>query len=100
MNIDNNIQSDQFRNIIDTGYKYLNGFDTEVPIGLTLKALVELMVAKYRTDKSISNEQMAMNIYAFCTSSLVSGKYAYQLKVTENGADLCFSDGNGGNFYL
>lgn len=100
MNIDNNVQSYQFRNIIDTGYKYLNGFDIEVPKSLTLKTLVELMVAKYRTDASISNEQMAMNIYTFCVSSLLSDKYAYQLKVTENGADLCFFDGNGGNFYL
>ena len=91
--------TEQFRDVINNGYKYLNGFDKNVPENITLKELVELMVIKHRDDTSVSNEQMGMNIYSTCVAALASKEQAFRLIINNDGIDcqVCI---NGESVYL
>lgn len=86
--------TEQFRTAIEHGYKYLFGFDKEVPEDMTLKELVELMVAKYRDD-----DRLAMNVYSICVAALLSNKYASRLIMNDDGID-CQVNINGESVYL
>lgn len=88
------ILPEQLKNTIEYGYKYLFGFNKEVPENMTLKELVELTVAKYRDDDSL-----AMNIYSICVAALVSSEYARRLIINGNGID-CQVNINGKSVYL
>lgn len=93
------IPTEQFKSILKSGYKSIKGFDKEVPSNLTLKELVGLMVAKYRNDDSISDEQMGMNIYSTCVAALASKEQAFRLIINNDGIDcqVCI---NGESVYL
>ena len=93
------IPTDQFQSVLENGYKSINGFDKEVPSNLTLKELVGQMVAKYRTDDSISDEQMAMNIYSTCVAALASKEQAFKIIMNNDGID-CKVCVNGESVYI
>lgn len=96
----NNNLPEQFRATIENGYKYLFGFDKEVPEDMTLKELVELMVIKYRDADTITDEQMAMNIYAVCATALVPKSYAYGIRFLNNNIISASFVGKDGEVYL
>lgn len=79
------IPTEQFRMVLENAYKYLFGFDKEAPEDMTLKELVDSMVSKYRTDSTISDERMALNIYSVCLASLISKDYAFRFIINEDG---------------